>query len=127
MKLFSRTSRAAWLCLAWACVGLGTLGAFLPLLPTTPFILVAAWAAPKGSPRLDAWLRNHPRFGPLLEDWRNHRAVPRRAKRVAVVMLVFSWLLLWWLGASFYLLAGLAVLFLTVSLYLYSRPDAERS
>jgi uncharacterized membrane protein YbaN (DUF454 family) len=84
-------ARSGWLALALICVGLGSLGAFLPLLPTTPFLLVAVFAAARSSPRLHDWLYQHPRFGPLLRNWRDHRAISRRAKRNAVLLIVLSW------------------------------------
>jgi uncharacterized protein len=60
----------AWRALAVVCVALGLVGMFLPVLPTVPFLLVAAWAAGKGWPRLETWLLDHPRFGPTIRRWR---------------------------------------------------------
>ena len=85
-----KLSRLVYRCLALACIGLGAIGAVLPLLPTTPFLLVAAWAAPKGSPRLAAWLWEHPYLSPPLVAWRDQRAVPRRAKWLACGCEVFT-------------------------------------
>lgn len=81
-----------WLLLALgcACVGLGMAGAVLPVLPTTPFLLVAAWAFARSSRRLRTWLYGHPRFGPTLVAWHEHRAVPRRAKVAAISLMVLS-------------------------------------
>ena len=62
--------RLIYIAIGCIAVVLGVIGIFLPLLPTTPFLLVAAWAFAKSSPRLEAWLTNHPRFGPPLRDWR---------------------------------------------------------
>lgn len=117
--------RLGWLTLAWSCVGLGAAGTILPLLPTTPFVLVAAWAAPKGSPRLALWLDTHPRLGPVLHAWHDHRAVPRRAKWAAAVTLVFSWALLWWLNTATGVLIFLAFLFIAVAAFVISRPNAD--
>ncbi|QTF92912.1 YbaN family protein [Halomonas sp. BM-2019] len=118
-----RASRLAWGSLAYGCIGLGTAGLVVPLLPTTPFLLVAAWAAPKGSPRLARWLDEHPRLGPTLHAWREQRAVPRRAKRLGLVLLVISWLVLWAGGASPNVLALTATLFCGVAAFLLTRPD----
>ena len=63
----------------------------MPLLPTTVFLIIAAWAFAKADPRWHAWLLDHPRFGPLLACWEKHRALPRRAKIAALVALAFSY------------------------------------
>ncbi|WP_111641318.1 YbaN family protein [Marinimicrobium alkaliphilum] len=122
-RLFVRLRRLPWQCLTWGCVGLGAAGTIVPLLPTTPFLLVAAWAAPKGSPRLGRWLLAHPRFGPVLLAWRHERAVPPGAKRLALLLLAASWATLWWLRASPWVLAFTAVLFVAVASFLLTRPN----
>jgi uncharacterized membrane protein YbaN (DUF454 family) len=88
--------RRAYLLIGWTGIGLGTLGIFLPLLPTTVFVILAAWAFAKADPRWHAWLVNHPRFGPLLDCWQRHRALPRRAKLAALVALALSYAITAW-------------------------------
>ena len=83
----NRTSRAIYLCLGWAFVGLAVLGLFLPLLPTTPFLLVASSCFLRSSPRWQRWLLNSRWFGPMLRDWDEHRAVRRPVKVLAVVVV----------------------------------------
>ena len=70
------------------CVGLAALGAFLPLLPTTPFVLLAAGAYARSSPRFHHWLMSNRLFGPFLRDWYEHRAIPRRARVLSVGLVV---------------------------------------
>src|SRR3546814_12424675 len=77
------------------CVGLATAGVFLPLLPTTVFLLIALWAFAKGSPEWAERVRNHPRLGPFVRDWEERRAIPRRAKALAVTMMTASLAILW--------------------------------
>jgi uncharacterized protein len=72
----------------WLAVGLALLGVFLPLLPTTPFLLVAAACFARSSPKLHAKLLAHPRLGPFLEQWRRDRSVPLAAKRRAYVLVI---------------------------------------
>ena len=72
----------------WACVALAVLGAVLPLLPSTPFLLLASWCFYRGSPRIHAWLHRSRWFGPSLDDWHHYRGIRRGLKRRAVVMVV---------------------------------------
>jgi uncharacterized membrane protein YbaN (DUF454 family) len=71
-------------------LGLGVVGAFVPLLPTTVFLLIAAWAFARSSERWHRYLLDHPKFGPVIRAWRAHRALPRRAKRAALLALAVS-------------------------------------
>jgi uncharacterized membrane protein YbaN (DUF454 family) len=88
-----RGSRWLFLLLGWTCVLLGLVGAFLPLMPTTVFLLLAAWAFARSSDRWHQWLRNHARFGEAIRAWEEHHAMPRRAKRVAFAALALSYAL----------------------------------
>lgn len=80
--------RWPWLLLAWMCLALAVLGVILPGLPTTPFVLVAAWAAARGSPRLHAWLHAHRVFGRIIRDWQAEGAVSLRAKQTALATML---------------------------------------
>ena len=82
--------RVLWLMAGGVSLLLGVAGIFLPLLPTTPFVLLAAACFSRGSTRCDAWLLHHPRFGPMVRDWRQHRAVPLRAKQLALAMMAIG-------------------------------------
>lgn len=70
------------------CVGLAYLGAILPGLPTTPWVLLASYCFSKSSPRLERWLKNSPFFGRLIQDWEQHRGIRRPVKVLAVCMVV---------------------------------------
>jgi len=82
--------RMAWLALAYVALGLGLVGLVLPAIPTAPFIILAAWAATRGSRRLHQWLRAHKQFGPMLCAWEDHGAVPRRAKWIATISMALG-------------------------------------
>ncbi|GAB7554281.1 hypothetical protein NRB_37920 [Novosphingobium sp. 11B] len=90
-----RAARAGWLVLALMLVALGFIGIFVPLLPTTDFLLLALPCFARSSPQLEAWLLNHPRFGPGLRAWRKERAVPRRAKIAACAGMAAGFGLFW--------------------------------
>lgn len=112
--------------MAYVFAAAGLLGVFIPGLPTTPFVLLAAWAASRGSKRLHDWLRNHPRLGPPLADWHDQRAISTRNKRLAVAFLVLSWALMFWRGASPWVLWFLAALFITVGTFVATRRGPVR-
>lgn len=71
-------------------VGLAILGVILPILPTTPFLLVAAACFAKSSPRLQKKLLDNKTFGPLIHEWQQHRSIPRKAKRIALLTIILS-------------------------------------
>ena len=73
--------RALWLLLGLVAVGLGAVGVVLPLLPTTPFLLLAAFAFARSSERWHQWLVNHQIFGPLIEDWNRYGAISEARKQ----------------------------------------------
>jgi hypothetical protein len=127
MKTPGPTARLLYRVLAVAAVGAGSLGLLLPLLPTTPFLLVALWASARGAPEWYAKIRHHPRFAPTLSHWENERAVSVRAKVTACVFMAASWLIMLAMDVHGYLLAGLATLFVIVAGYLVSRPAPSTS
>ena len=105
-------------------VVLGIAGVFLPLLPTTPFLLVAAWAFARSSPRLEAWLVEHPRLGPPLIAWREKRAIPTRAKIIAVLAMAASLAYMLWSPAIPAIGKATAALVLAGSAtFILSRPS----
>lgn len=83
-------SRLVYRCIGVLALGLAVLGAILPVLPTTVFVLLAAWAFARSSPKLHASLRAHERFGPALRDWEDHGAIPRSGKIAAVIGMATS-------------------------------------
>lgn len=108
--------------LAYLFVALALLGLVIPGLPTTPFVLLAAWAASRGSRRVHDWLLAHRHLGPALIAWREERAVATRPKALAVAFLAASWLVMLWRGIPDWLLALLAALFVVVGGFVVTRP-----
>jgi uncharacterized protein len=117
------SNRWAFALLAYVFAGLAMIGVVVPGIPTFPFLLLAAWAAARGSERLHAWLYGHPRFGQSLRDWERNRAVTRRSKVMALGLLTASWVILYFRVDSAWLLGALALLFITVGTFLATRPE----
>ncbi len=88
--------RWAWWLLAYVSLGVGIVGIVLPVLPTTPFVLLSVWAAARGSKRLHRWLLAHPQFGPLIVNWEQHGAVSRKAKWLATLTMMLAAVLMLW-------------------------------
>lgn len=112
-----------WTILGWLAVGLGMIGAVLPLLPTVPFLLLAAICFARGSERFHDWLLNHPRLGPPIRDWQKSGAIRPRAKRAALVTIVASLLLPILLGSPLWVLAIQVPVLACVSFFILTRPD----
>lgn len=86
-RLRGRLSRGAYRCLGLTFVALGMVGVVIPVWPTTIWFILALWAFKKSSSRLEAWLLNHPVFGPTLRDWEESGSIRRRTKVVAITMI----------------------------------------
>lgn len=116
--------RAIYLSLGWLLVTIGVIGAFLPVLPTTPFLIMAVACFARSSPRLEAWLLNHPKFGQPLRDWREKGAIPRNAKIAAVLMMTASYGIFWF-GTSppFWRAVIVAAVMIAPALFVVTRPE----
>lgn len=88
--------RFGWRALGLGCVGLAIIGAILPLMPTTIFLILAAGCFARSSPALEQRLLDHPRFGPLILNWRRERVIPPRAKIMACTGMAIGLILLAW-------------------------------
>ena len=109
--------------LGWICVGLGFVGVFVPGIPTTIFLIIALWAFTKSSEKLRHWLLNHKRFGPILNNWQEHKVVPRRAKILMVVLMSLAVILFYYSLQSLILTIGLIILLVSVAIYVISLPS----
>lgn len=117
--------RVAWTIAGGTAFSAGVVGAFLPLLPTVPFMLLAAFCFARGSDRFHDWLVDHPRFGPPIRDWRERGAIGRRGKRAALVAVAFSLLLSLALGVPGQVLAVQALALGAVVVFVLTRPDGR--
>jgi uncharacterized membrane protein YbaN (DUF454 family) len=117
--------RIIFLCLGWLFVALGVIGAFLPVLPTTPFLLLAVACFARSSPRLESWLMNHKTLGPPLKRWRKNGAISRRSKITAISLMAASYAAFWFGSHPSALLAGgVAILMIAPAIFMLSRPSA---
>ncbi|MCX7553574.1 YbaN family protein [Marinicella sp. S1101] len=115
--------KSAWFTLGIFSLALGILGVFLPLLPTTPFILLAAAAFAKSSPRLHDWLLNHRNFGKLIRNWQDGGRIDRRSKVVAVIVLSAMPPLSYALGAPVWAIGAQLLVLILVAVFILSRPS----
>ena len=115
--------RTILISLGWLCVGLGFVGVFVPGIPTTIFLIIALWAFTKSSKKLRHWLFNHKRFGPILNNWQQHKVVPRRAKILMVVLMSLAVVLFYYSLQNLYLTIGLIIILVSVAIYVISLPS----
>ena len=119
----STLARAVYLGLALLFLVLGIVGAFLPVLPTTPFILLSAWAAARSSPRLLGWLENHTAFGPMIRDWRRGGVVSRKAKWMSSGFMAASGAWLLWSSHPRWVAWAAIACMGSVAAWLWRRPE----
>ena len=118
--------RAVWLVFGLVSLLLGIIGVVLPLLPTTPFILLAAFCFSKGSGRLHTWLLNHRLFGQLIKDWQQYGVITLRVKLIATLSMVLmvSFPLLY-MQFALWLKSTVCIVMLMVLLFIWTRPSSR--
>ncbi|USG62647.1 YbaN family protein [Sneathiella marina] len=115
------------LLIGWFFVAVGAVGIFLPVLPTTPFLLISLWAFSQSSERFHDWLYNHKIFGPPLQDWSKHGVIPPRAKFVAVgTMAVSAILVITFSSTPWYGLVAMLALMGFGAGFVLTRPSKPR-
>lgn len=115
--------RVLWACLGILALMFGVIGIALPLLPTVPFLLLAAFFFARSSERLHKWLITHPRFGPPIEDWNRSGAISRRAKLLATVSVAAAFTLSVAMGLRPMILMIQAATLCCVLIFIWTRPD----
>lgn len=120
----SAWQRRLWLAGGFVCLALGAIGLLLPLVPTVPFVLLAAACFSRGSERWERWLLQHPRLGPLVRDWRDHHAMPLRAKIIATAMMTVSSIgALWFVPPPWQWLPGACCA--AVAIWMWRLPNSQ--
>lgn len=118
--------RQMWLMLGLAASACGLAGVVVPLLPTTPFLLLAVYAFARSSPRLHAWLLEHPRFGPLISDWQSHGSIAAAVKLTAVTVMIATLAFSWLVGAPGVILFIQTSVLGAAAIFVLSRPSRPR-
>ncbi len=104
---------------------LGIIGAFVPVMPTTPFLLVALWAFSKSSPRLQKWLMEHPRYGPTLRDWHEYGAIRPGIKAVSITAMAISVVIVYSMTDNIVAISLHATVVTLTALFILSRPSTK--
>lgn len=113
-----------YLLVGWTALGLGLVGAFLPIMPTVPFLIVSLWGFSKSSERFHNWLYTHKTYGPILRDWDKHRVIPIWGKIWGCLAMVGSLLIMIFLVKIPVYMAWIAgAIFLAVGIYIVSKPS----
>lgn len=114
--------RVVWTTAGFTSFGLGAVGTVVPLLPTVPFMILAAFCFARGSDRFHDWLVEHPRFGAAIQDWRSHGAISRRGKMLAVVGIAVTFSISLILEVPSHVLWIQAGVLSCVTLFILTRP-----
>jgi uncharacterized membrane protein YbaN (DUF454 family) len=114
--------RVVWAFCGVLCVCFGALGVFLPLLPTVPFMLLAAFCFARSSPQLHDWLLSHPVFGTPIMDWQERGAISRRGKIAATLSIAAVFVLSLALGVRMAILGVQAAVLIGVLTFIWTRP-----
>lgn len=109
----------------WIAVVLATLGVVLPLLPTTPFLLLAAWCFSRSSPRFHHWLLYRSWFGGYIRHWQEHKGLPRKAKRRAVIVILVTFAVSLWLVKLIYIRLLLLLILACLLIFMLRLPETE--
>lgn len=108
----------------WLMVALGVVGIFLPVLPTTPFLILAAWAFSRSSRRFERWIHEHPVLGPPVRDWERYRVIPPKAKLLALTGMWSSLGFVIAYAGGWTLPLAHALVITAVTVFIVTRPGA---
>lgn len=116
-------ARLVSLILAYFFLALAVIGAFLPLMPTVPFLILSALLSVKGSKKLHQWLYSHPHLGKMLIDWEQRKAIARKSKIVSILMLMISWIGIYFQIQNIWVIVSVSVLFIVVATFIVTRAE----
>lgn len=114
--------RLLWVLAGLLAVTVGAIGVVVPLLPTTPFLLIAAFAFARSSTRLTLWLHEHQKFGSLIDNWHRYGSIDRRSKQISMIVIVVTPIVTWFLGAPLWAIGGQVVVLACSATFIMTRP-----
>jgi len=114
--------RILWLTVGLLSVAIGALGVVLPILPTTPFLLVGAFAFARSSERLNLWLTTHRIFGPLIDNWHRYRSIDSKTKRTAIVIIILTPIAAWFFDAPLWVIGCQIIVLSGAAIFIVTRP-----
>jgi len=116
--------KSIFLLLGWTFLAIGLVGVLVPLLPTAPFVLLAAYCFSRSSQRLHTWLIDHRLFGSFIRNWEAHHVIPLKAKWTAtVMMLVMTSYSLFFKELPLWVVVGVVVTVSVALIYIWSKPS----
>ena len=117
--------RVIWLIFGYITLILAILGVILPLLPTVPFLLLAAFCFARSSEKIHKWLINHPRYGPPIYNWQNSGSINLKSKKLATICMVFALILPIYLGLNWFIIIIQIIVLSCVLIFIWTRPSIE--
>lgn len=120
----ARLRNFLWAGAGFLFLGLGILGALVPIMPTTIFLILAAWAFAESCPAWKDWIFDHPRYGRSVRLWFEHGVIPLNIKRIAIGMMVASYAFTAWMVGNIWVVLGVGACLLAVSTFIVTRREA---
>lgn len=120
----ARLRNFLWAGAGFLFLGLGILGALVPIMPTTIFLILAAWAFAESCPAWKDWIFDHPRYGRSVRLWFEHGVIPLNIKRIAIGMMVVSYAFTAWMIGNIWVVLGVGACLLAVSTFIVTRREA---
>lgn len=112
-----------WLFFGFITLLLALVGIILPLLPTVPFLLLAAFCFARSSTKIHGWLINHPKLGPPIYDWQNNGSISLKSKKIATICIMIALLVPIYIGLSWKIISFQIVILCMVLSFIWTRPS----
>jgi uncharacterized protein len=124
--VLAQTKQKIYLVAGFISFGLGVIGLFLPVMPTAPFILLAAFFFSRGSEKWHNWLLAHPHFGHHIKDWNSHGMIRRENKIISTFMILVSTISVSYFVRIDWLKYSIIVILIAVIAFIWTRPSKPR-